>query len=179
MKIPALLILIALLLGVPVQADIIYSVVPYQLSGGFAITGGTITTNDAMDTITAWQVEVTGPRGYVFSDTNPGAMLRPEEFNITPTEIAIADLFGNTTGFAATDNSSADCTDCMQSLSYISSGGPTTSYLFRDFSDGNPEFPAAVNQSISSGITVATLVPEPSSLAVLGLGGLIAARRRR
>lgn len=158
------------------SADVHYAVVPYTLSDGYAITGGTITTNDALDTIIGWDVEVTGPRGYVFSDTNPGATLLPDEFAISPTEITIADLFGNSTGFAALDNSDADCTDCRQSLSYII-GSPTTSYLILDFADNDPNISGQFTHNLSLGITVATVVPEPTSLALLMLGGLLVARR--
>lgn len=173
-------VLVMLLLGQatnPASADVDYDVVPYTLSDGYAIVGGTITTNDALDTILAWDIEVTGPRGYQFSDTNPGAIVLPDEFDISPTAITISGFFGDSTGFRAFDNTDPDCVNCRQSLIYISSGA-SISYQFRDDDDADPNVMAEFIYTDFITVATATPVPEPASAAMLAIGAVALLHRR-
>ncbi|MBI1336561.1 MAG: PEP-CTERM sorting domain-containing protein [Phycisphaera sp.] len=177
-KAPISLMTVAMwLAAASVRADVVYNVVPYTLSGGYAIAGGMIATNDAMDTIIAWNVEVTGALPYTFSNTNPGATLYPNAFVISPTAITIVGDNTAGTGFEAHDNTDPDWTDCTQSLYYILFG-PAIQYTIFDSADGNPDVSSQYSYNTGP-ITIATVVPEPTSLALLGLGGLIAMLRRQ
>ncbi len=99
------------------NADIVFNVEPRALVGGYEIAGGTIRTDMAATTITAWNVEVTGPVPYTFSSaTSPGAALKLG-FVLSPTQITFnSGVLGLDAGFVASDNTDPDCSRCMQLL---------------------------------------------------------------
>ena len=176
---PMALLAIALVNIGPVHATMLYDVMPYDLGDGYQIEGGTITTDDAMSEIIAWDIHVSGAVPFRFVSTNPDAETSGPAFNITPEAITVEVGGPTSTHFLDFDNSHPDCDSCRQMLTY-SRSGTSVSYKFKDFSDRDPK--VNVNMSQTPTVVVATIVPEPAAAALLSLAGValsVAWHRRR
>ena len=171
-----LLLLLSPALG---WADIVYNVEPFDLGGGYMISGGTITTDMAATTITSFSVEVTGPVPYLFSSASAvPSTVNQSAFDITPHAITV-NIDGTFPGgphFANADNTAPTCNFCEQELSWDREFG-SIEYRHLDLLDFNPEVQQLVMLPV--GIhTVATAVPEPSAFLCLSVVGCVGVGRR-
>lgn len=185
------------LAGSTAHAQITYSVLPFDLGNGYAIDGGSITTNGFLGTtsdeavITDYEFLVSGPLPQVFTPTTDGASLLLDGLQFSEEEVFI-DAAG-ASEFAlfrinALDNTSADCDTCQQTLGFTQNGfsdETTLDYEFTQFrAGGDPPDPDGGSELVLSPQTVrlviATAVPEPSSAGLLAMASLgVAARRVR
>ena len=143
--------------GVSAHAgSFVYHVVPTTLmdidSGQPYSVSGTITTNCINCTlseanITEYNVEVSGPLSFTFTDTNPGQSTIVNNVVASPTElfIAVPGDSSDTLVFDAADNSNPGCTDCVQSLIWSGGDQALTLYIFGDNDDVEPTAPAELS----------------------------------
>jgi hypothetical protein len=162
-------------LGQQAQGVMVYNVVPRDIDVDYRIAGGTITANDALTIVTAWDIEVTGPVPFTFQNSLPDAEVSGQ-FNITPTDIHIDLVFVGVDriDFIASDNSSPQCDDCFQFLSWGQDA--RIRYSQFDFTDGVPGFDVETPVNLPGGKTVvATAIPEPSAWILLLITSGVAA----
>ncbi len=159
----------------------VYNVVPRDLDDGYRIAGGTITADESLASITAWNIQVAGDLPYTFSDTNPGASVEDLAVDITPSRITFSpsSIHNPSARFAAFDNTSTECMDCVQSLIWTQldpAGVSFLVYVQDDRLDSNPSLsPDAL--FLDGDVLVATAVPEPSGFMLLLMGLLLSGIR--
>jgi hypothetical protein len=174
----------------------LYEIVPRTLQPGDYVVTGTIETDGTLGVladvnIVDYDIQVAGPVPYNFLPTNAGSNLVLSQFTATQFELFVPATAGtstNTISFNAADNELLDCTNCTQILAWFSNPfafGGVTRVVYQH--DDNPDDIPSVDSLISfvhpSDILVATIVPEPSAVALMALGllGLLGFgwRRRR
>lgn len=179
-------------LGTSAHAEFIYEAVPYVLALENTLTGeptgdeymisGTITTscNDCetgaglgpTDIITDFYIEVSGPDGLVFDRMadafiSPGGVGELFQFLVSPSSIQVLDA-REFLSFS-TDLTDGQVEDIRWQRN---SDGTSSTVLFVNEADFPMAHLARLVIPGSDPLLVATAVPEPSSVMLIGLGGL-------
>lgn len=177
MKCVGLLSLIAVsTLVSPAISQTVYRIVPRDLDDGYRIAGGTITADESLTRITDWNVEVTGDEPYIFSNENPGAFVDDGGFEFTDSQIIFSpsSLESPSARFAALDNTTEECTDCLQSLIWTQLTPGVASFVVFVQSDRLDQTPSLSPDALllHDDMVVATAVPEPLGSTLLLWGVL-------
>ena len=164
-----------------------YNVIPVTLPDGYAIAGGTITTNGTMgilslSDITGYEVQVTGIVPYTFKPSNPasaillGGSLIASSLDLTlQIDSDPGPLGGNALSIQSLDNTSPACANCFQRVRWenflLGPGEASTRrYEFKDDDDNVPLIDSRL-VIIPQVILVVATVPEPTCfmLSLLGM----------
>ena len=155
-----------------------YNVIPVTLPDGYAIAGGTITTNGTMgilnlSDITGYEIQVTGTVPYTFKPNNAasaiflGGLLIASPLDLTLQIDSDPGSSGsNVLSILSRDNTSTPCANCFQRVRwenvFLSPGEASTRrYEFKDENDNDPLIDSRL-VTLPQGLLVVATVPEPT-----------------
>lgn len=159
------------------SADTIYNVVPYQLSDGYEIVGGTITTDDTVGdaqvdffraNIIDYEIIVTGPINLTFSPNNFAADIFSLDAGVvvTPTEIYVeAQAVGDFAElrFRAREFLPINTVRTIQDVRWGQGGSPTQRSSVGFIDSGGPTNQGNLNFTPMLDRLVVATVPEPAA----------------